>query len=320
MTSLTRSLISSRPSRRVASQRYSRQTAPAAAAGSTGHQQKTALITGANSGIGFIASRELARQGYRVAMACRDIEKAKEAKSRILQEIPEAKVEALYVDLKDLDTINNFTARALDFGGTIDVMLNNAGVMATPAMTTTQGFEFQLGVNHLGHFLLTQSLLPLLTKPERPSRIINVASSAHTFGHMDFEDLQQRSKYTPWGAYGQSKLANVLYTYELARRLPSGCKTTVNALHPGVVATNLGKYLIDDGKWYTKPLVKASQLFLKTPEQGAATSIYLATSPEVEGVSSKYFSDCKPKTSSDESYDKDVARRLWDVSSELVGL
>eukprot|EP00208_Stichococcus_sp_RCC1054_P004024 CAMPEP_0206149152 /NCGR_PEP_ID=MMETSP1473-20131121/37629_1 /ASSEMBLY_ACC=CAM_ASM_001109 /TAXON_ID=1461547 /ORGANISM="Stichococcus sp, Strain RCC1054" /LENGTH=319 /DNA_ID=CAMNT_0053546601 /DNA_START=74 /DNA_END=1030 /DNA_ORIENTATION=+ len=280
-----------------------------AAAGST-DTAKTALVTGANSGIGFITVKELAKQGYRVVMACRDVDKAQAAKAKILQEAPSAKIEVQYMDLADLATIRAFTDKALAFGGHLDLLINNAGVMATPPMTTKDGFEFQLGVNHLSHFLLTQSLLPLMMSG-RPARIINVASSAHQFGTIKFHDLMSKTDYSPWPVYGQSKLANILHAYELSRRLSADANITVNALHPGVVGTNLGRYLIDDTKWYTKPLVGISKIFLKTPEQGAATSLYLATSPDIEGVTGKYFSDCRPQTSNKESYDTEVARRLW---------
>ena len=162
-------------------------------------------------------------------------------------------------------------------------------------------------------------LLPLLTDPKRPSRIVNVSSAAHMFGHMNFEDLQSTQNYDAWRAYGQSKLANVLFTYQLAKLLPADSNTTVNTLHPGVVNTELGRYLLpDQPAWWQIPLVNGLNAFTLTPEQGAATSIYLASSPEVEGVTGKYYDKCKPIVSSKESYDAEVARKLWDTSAELV--
>ncbi|EIE22630.1 NAD(P)-binding protein [Coccomyxa subellipsoidea C-169] len=284
-----------------------------------------AILWGANTGIGFETANSLASQGYATVLACRDINKGRAARDKIKAGLPGAKVEAVSLDLADLSTIRSFATKALDGGRPLDVLVNNAGmllvpcVMATPELRTKDGFELQLGTNHLGHFLLTTMLLPLLTDPSRPSRIVNVSSSAHMFGRINFEDLQSRQKYQPWVAYGQSKLANVLFTYELARRLPLDANVTVNALHPGVVQTELQRYLVPDPvPWWQVPLLKAASVFLKTPVQGAATSIYLASSPEVEGVSSKYWVDCQPKASSKASYDTDVARKLWEVSQELT--
>ncbi|KAK9803584.1 hypothetical protein WJX72_002288 [[Myrmecia] bisecta] len=210
--------------------------------------------------------------------------------------------------------------RAQDIGQPLDVLVNNAGVMACPELQTAEGYELQLGVNHLGHFLLTSMLLPLLTQSDRPSRIVNVSSSAHKFGKMDWDDLMGRKNYQPWKAYGQSKLANVLFTYELARQLPPSANLTVNALHPGVVNTELSRYMWS-GKspFYLRPVQKVISLFLKTPEQGAATSVHLASSPQVGGVTAKYFVDCKPEASSPASYNVDDAKRLWQVSAELTG-
>ncbi|CAL8470625.1 g10167 [Coccomyxa elongata] len=281
---------------------------------------KSALITGANTGIGFETAKSLAAQGYATVLACRNIEKGRAARDKIKAELPGARVEAVPLDLTDLSTIRSFANKALDGGRPLDVLVNNAGVMATPEIRTKDGFELQLATNHLGHFLLTTMLLPMLTDPSRPSRIVNVSSSAHMFGKINFEDLQSRRSYQPWIAYGQSKLANVLFTYELARRLPLDSNLTVNALHPGVVQTELQRYLVPDPvPWWQVPLLQAASLFLKTPVQGAATSIFLASSPEVEGISSKYWVNCKPVASSKASYDTDVARKLWEVSEELTG-
>ncbi|GAB4823373.1 hypothetical protein N2152v2_010419 [Parachlorella kessleri] len=235
-------------------------------------------------------------------------------------EFPEAKLEVAVFDLADLSSVRDWANKALSFGFPVDVLVNNAGVMACPRLETKDGFEYQLGVNHLGHFLLTNMLLPLLTSnPESPARIVNVSSSAHAFGHIKFEDLQSTRGYNRWGAYGQSKLANVLFTYELARRL--GSKASVNALHPGVVRSELQRYLVEGLTWQ-KPLVTALGTLFGglAPEEGAKTSVYLASSAEIEGVTGKYFDKCKPVRSSAESYDSNVTQRLWDVSAELVKL
>lgn len=208
-----------------------------------------------------------------------------------------------------------------DEGNPIDVLLNNAGVMACPEMKTADGFEYQLGVNHLGHFVLTSDLLPLMSDPSRSSRIINVASSAQLFGDISLDDPNwQTRRYQNWAAYGQSKLANVFFTFELAKRLPTAAQITANCLHPGVVATELARYLQpEDSPAFVKAIAEfVNGTFLKTPVQGAQTSIYLASSPEVEGVSAKYFVDCKPATASYKAYDAGARARFWDLSCELT--
>lgn len=283
------------------------------------------MITGANTGIGFCTAQSLAKQGYHVVLGCRNKEKGEAARAKLREELPEAKLEVAEFDLADLQSVRDWANRALDFGFPLDVLVNNAGVMACPQMSTKDGFEYQLGVNHLGHFLLTNMLHPLLkpsTAGAAPSRIVNVSSSAHLFGHINFGDLQSTQKYGKWQAYGQSKLANVLFTYELARRL-NPLEVTANALHPGVVNTELQRYLVPASPpaWQIPLLQITGKLIgLLPPEEGAATSIYLASSPAVQGVSGKYFDKCRPVTSSKESYDAEVARRLWDVSAELVKL
>ncbi|KAF8071115.1 RDH14 [Scenedesmus sp. PABB004] len=191
--------------------------------------------------------------------------------------------------------------------------------MACPRMTTADGFEYQLGVNHLGHFLLTTLLLDHLKANPNPVRIVNVASTAHLFGRIDFDDLMSERSYDRWRAYGQSKLANIMFTYELARRLQPSTAITANCLHPGVVRTELPRYLMDDPTSLGAKLLTAlATPFTLSPEQGALTSIYLASSPEVEGVSGKYFDNCRPVPSNAASYDTRVAERLWAVSEELT--
>ncbi|KAL4459034.1 hypothetical protein ABPG75_013899 [Micractinium tetrahymenae] len=283
---------------------------------------KVALITGANTGIGFETAKALLHKDYYVVLACRDKDKAEAARGKLKQLVPQGRgVELVNFDLADLSSVRAWAQRAQDFGHPLDVLVNNAGVMACPQLATKDGFEYQLGVNHLGHFLLTNMLLPLLSTPDRPARIVNVSSAAHYFGHINFDDLQSSRDYQPWKAYGQSKLANVLFTYELARRLSPAANCTANTLHPGVVNTELARYLLpEQTAWWQQTLVQISKTFALTPEQGAQTSIYLASSPEVEGLSGKYYDKCRPVSSSKESYDLDVAKRFWDVSAELVGL
>ncbi|KAG2482771.1 hypothetical protein HYH03_018311 [Edaphochlamys debaryana] len=281
---------------------------------------KHILITGGNTGIGYETALDLAQKGMNVTMACRDNDKAQAAVQRIKSAVPSARVDTVHLDLSDLDSVRDCAQRVLDSGVQYDVWLNNAGVMACPKLATAQGYEYQLGVNHLGHFALTQAVLPALQAANKPVRIINVASAAHTFGQINFADLQHDKEYDAWKVYGQSKLANVMYSYELAQRLGPDSKITVNALHPGVVKTELGRWMVEDSKksWFMPLALEAFKLFMLEPKQGAATSIHLASSPEVEGVTGKYFDKCRPVTSSPASYDKSVQQRLWQVSEELT--
>lgn len=199
------------------------------------------------------------------------------------------------------------------------MLLNNAGVMAPPRLETADGYELQLGTNHLGHFAWTSLLLPGLQAQNSPVRIVNVASLAHTFGSINFDDINSERNYDKWRAYGQSKLANIMHCYELGRRLPAGSRITANCLHPGVVRTELPRYLMTDPDSLGGRLLTAlATPFTLSPEEGALTSIYAATSPELEGVSGKYLDRCRPIASTPASYDTGVAARLWQVSQELV--
>jgi len=240
-----------------------------------------------------------------------------------------AEIDIAVFDLADLASVREYANKALDSNTKIDVLINNAGVMACPEMRTRDGFEYQLGVNHLGHFLLTNMLLPLLKESGQTARVVNVASAAHYFGTMNFDDLNYRlpGSYDRWRAYGQSKLANILFTRELARRLPSNAGVVVNCLHPGIVATELGRFLLPDGgkdegdiSWWQNSLVSMAKSVFLSPQQGALTSVYVATSSEVEGITGEYFDQCKQAGSSAESKDARIASKLWDVSAELVKL
>lgn len=280
---------------------------------------KSVLITGGNTGIGFETAKALCGKGMDVVIACRDAAKAEAAVVKLKEANSGCMVSSMSMDLADLASVRDFSAKYLDSGRKLDVLINNAGVMACPEMATKDGFELQLGVNHLGHFALTTQLLPLLQNSSSSTRIINVSSSAHTFGTMNFDDLMGRKNYQPWVAYGQSKLANVLFTYELARRLPKDANCTVNALHPGVVDTELARYLLpDDPPFWQKPLAGVLKMFVKKPAEGAETSIYLASNASVEGITAKYWDNCESKPSSAESYEQEVAKKLWDVSEELI--
>ena len=197
----------------------------------------------------------------------------------------------------------------------LDVLVNNVGGFWATRHTTADGLEHTFAVNHLAPFLLTNLLLERLAA-SAPARIVTVSSGAQSMGRIDFDDLQGERNYQGQRAYNQSKLANVLFTYELARRL-AGTGVTANVLHPGVVRTRFGA---EDPARLTNLLVPIARLFMKTPEQGAATPVYLASSPEVEGVTGRYFANGKPKRSAERSYDTHAATRLWSVSAKLVGL
>ncbi|XP_027711459.1 retinol dehydrogenase 14 isoform X2 [Vombatus ursinus] len=199
----------------------------------------------------------------------------------------------------------------------LDVLINNAGVFQCPYMKTEDGFEMQFGVNHLGHFLLTNLLLDRL-KDSAPSRIVVVSSKLYKYGEINFEDLNSELNYNKSFCYSQSKLANILFTRELARRL-EGTNVTVNVLHPGIARTNLGRHI--NIPLLVKPLFNlVSWAFFKSPSEGAQTSIYLASSAEVEGVSGKYFGDCKEEDLLPKAMDDSVARKLWDISEVMVGM
>ncbi|KAF5836175.1 NAD(P)-binding protein [Dunaliella salina] len=261
-------------------------------------------------------------QGYEVTIGCRDDGRAANAVQAIKSAQPDAKLDSVRLDLQDLSSVAQcYKKLAEEKRAEFDVLLNNAGVMATPKMQTKDGFEYQLGVNHLGHFALTLLLLPHLKESNKPVRIINVSSMGHTLGSLNFDDLfrDKPGAYGPWEAYGQSKRANILFTYELARRLQASPQITANCLHPGVVRTELGRYMINDSnKWYMSWMIPVAGLFFKSPAQGAETSIYLASSPDVANMTGKYWDNCKAIQSDAATYDTGIAKKLWEVSEELV--
>ncbi|XP_006011723.1 retinol dehydrogenase 14a [Latimeria chalumnae] len=281
---------------------------------------KVVIVTGANSGIGRATAAELLRQRARVIMACRDPGRAQEAAEGIRREVGEEQRGQLVVkqlDLASLRSVRSFCAEILKEEPRLDVLINNAGIFQCPYMKTEDGFEMQFGVNHLGHFLLTNLLLELL-KTSAPSRIVVVSSKLYKYGEINFDDLNSEQSYNKSFGYSRSKLANILFTRELARRL-EGTGVTVNALHPGIVRTNLGRHI--NIPLLAKPLFNVvSWAFFKTPLDGAQTSIFLATSPETEGVSGKYFGDCKEEELLPKAMDDTVARKLWDISEVMVGL
>ena len=275
---------------------------------------KTCLVTGASSGIGKETALGLARLGFSVVLACRNRERGHAALDYIRQKTGSSALELIMVDLADLGSVRRMAAEYLETRDRTDVLVNNAGLILTKRSVTVDGFETTFQVNYLSHFLLTRLLLDSL-KRSAPSRIINVSSGAHTSGHIRFDDLQCARGYNAFKAYGQSKLAQVLFTYELSRRT-SGKRVDVNCLHPGAVATNWGR---GGGDWLSFGLRLAS-VFEMSPQRGAETSLFLASDPRLEGVSGKYFTNKKETESSAESHDIDEARRLWDESCRLLGI
>lgn len=276
---------------------------------------KVCLVTGATSGIGRVTARELAKQGATVVVSGRDRRKAEATVEEIKSQTGNGAVEYLLADLSSQKEIRALVREFESRYGRLDVLVNNAGAIFTEYGETGDGIERTFAVNHLNYFLLTNLLLDRL-KASAPSRIINVASGAHQSAELDFDDLGTKRDYGFMKAYGRSKLANVMFTYELARRL-EGTGVTANALHPGAVATNFGS---NNTAWYARPILAIFRLFATTPEKGAETPVYLASSTEVEGVSGEYFTNKKPVASSKASYDQEAAGRLWRISEELTGL
>jgi NAD(P)-dependent dehydrogenase (short-subunit alcohol dehydrogenase family) len=289
---------------------------------------RTIVVTGANSGIGLETTRELARNGATVIMACRSTDRGEQAADEIRRAAPEADLRVEACDLGDLESVRSFADRV---GEPIDVLVNNAGVMAIPRSETEDGFETQFGVNHLGHFALTGLLLEnLATDGEEPARIVTVSSAVHERGEIDFDDLHGERSYDEWGAYAQSKLANVLFAYELERRfLTADVNADSIAVHPGYANTQLQ---------FRGPERRGSRLRLaamklmngviaQSAEQGALPTLYAATAPEAEGGA--YYGPIglggmrglpERQASSDASYDEETARHLWAVSRELTGV
>eukprot|EP00075_Anas_platyrhynchos_P021821 XP_027311074.1 LOW QUALITY PROTEIN: retinol dehydrogenase 14 [Anas platyrhynchos] len=307
----------------LAAWRWLRPAARPGAGSGASMRGKTVIITGANSGLGRAVAAELLRMKARVIMGCRDRARAERAASEIRAELGEREgrgrreLVVRQLDLASLSSVRDFCRQVLQEEPRLDVLINNAGIFQCPYMKTEDGFEMQFGVNHLGHFLLTNLLLGLL-KNSAPSRIVVVSSKLYKYGEINFEDLNSEISYNKSFCYSRSKLANILFARELARRL-EGTGVTVNSLHPGIVRTNLGRHV--NIPLLAKPLFNlVSWAFFKTPLEGAQTSIYLASSPEVEGVSGKYFGDCKEEELLPKAMDDLVARKLWDISEVMVGL
>jgi len=275
---------------------------------------RTCLITGASSGVGRATALGLARLGATLVLVCRDRGRGEETVAEIGTTTGNHAVKLMLAELSSQQSIHALAREYLATGQPLHVLVNNAGVVNLKRTVTADGIETTFAVNHLAYFLLTHLLLERV-KESAPSRIINVASHAHRFSGIDFDDLGAARRYRAMHVYGQSKLANILFSYELARRL-EGTGVTVNCVHPGAVASRLGK---NNGA-LARAVTTLLRPFFRTPEDGAATSIYLASSPDLERVTGKYFTNCQQTRSSAVSYDTAVARRLWDVSARMTDL
>jgi NAD(P)-dependent dehydrogenase (short-subunit alcohol dehydrogenase family) len=272
------------------------------------------MVTGASSGIGKETSKKLVELGATVVMVCRNQKRGEKAMSEIEGSSNRARVELMLADFASLDSVRVLAKEFLEKHDSLHVLVNDAGRVSVTRSVTPDGFETTFQVDYLSHFLLTNLLLEIL-KRSTPSRIINVSSASHYRGHLNFDDLQMKKGYGVMKAYSQAKLAQVLFTHELSRRL-EGTGVTVNALHPGAVATNIWKGSMGPFSF----LGNISRLFLISPEKGAETPVYLASSPEVEGVTGKYYDHKREKQSSTESYDQAAAKKLWDESERMTGL
>jgi NAD(P)-dependent dehydrogenase (short-subunit alcohol dehydrogenase family) len=282
---------------------------------------KICIVTGATSGIGKATALELARRGAAVVLICRNRPKGENAAREIRTQTRNPAIDLLIADLSSQQQVR---AVAAEFAGKyprLDVLINNAGAMFPIRSESVDGIEMTLAVNHLAPFLLTNLLLDRM-KRAGAARVINVNSDAHEHGTIDFADLQMRDHYgggVGMRAYGNAKLANLLTLYELARRL-SGTPIAVNALHPGYVATNILPFETATAPVrLLKPLWGVAKHFILTAEMGAATPLYLASSPEIAGVSGKYFEKCRAVRSSRTSYDRDLQQRMWEASERLAG-
>lgn len=294
---------------------------------------KTAIVTGSNTGIGKVTVNELAKRGARVIMACRSLERAEKAAEDIrsnLKDNPKSgEVLIRQLDLTSLKSVRKCAQEILDSEPAIHLLINNAGIMMCPRQLTEDGYELQFATNHLGHYLFTLLLLPRIirsaqdsTQSSAPARIINLSSLAHTWGdgRMHFEDINLEKGYSPTGAYGRSKLANILFTTELAKRL-QGKNVNTYAVHPGVVDTELSRHfdssVLPGAAWLYQHI---GGLFIKSPEQGAQTTLYCALDPKCESQTGLYYVDCKKKEPARRAKKEETAKELWTESWKLVGL
>ncbi len=271
---------------------------------------RVCLVTGATGGVGFETALGIARRGGTVVVVGRSEERSRGAVVRISEETGNSHVEFLVADLSTQAGVRRLASEFAERHSRLHVLVNNVGGLFLNGQRSPDGIEMTLALNHLGYYLLTRLLLPIV-EASAPARIVNVSSMAHVGTRIDFANLE----FGGWGGYKRSKLANILFTYELARRL-EGTGVTANALHPGLVNSGFGRNNQGVFRW-VRPLVYSWAL---TNEQGARTSIYLASSPDVEGVTGKYFVRCAPRRSSRASYDTGAAAKLWKMSAAMTGL
>jgi NAD(P)-dependent dehydrogenase (short-subunit alcohol dehydrogenase family) len=276
---------------------------------------KTVVVTGGSSGIGRASAEGLAALGARVGIVGRDEARTRSAAQEIAAGSRGATVDAFVADMSSQAEVRRLAGEILAAYPRLDVLVNNVGGFWATRRLTADGIEHTFAVNHLAPFLLTELLLDRL-KQSAPARIVTVSSGAHSMGRLAFDDLQGERRYSGQAAYNQSKLANVVFTYELARRL-EGSGVTATVLHPGVVRTG---FAAEDPSTVWKVFLPLIRPMLKSPAQGAVTPVYLASAPEVDGVSGQYFADRKPRRTSRASYDTAAADRLWRISAELVGI
>lgn len=282
----------------------------------------TAIVTGASNGIGKETARVLALRGVNVVMAVRNMAAGRDVREEIVKEIPSAKVDAMELDLSSMVSVRKFASNFNSSGHALNILINNAGIMATPFILSKDNIELQFATNHIGHFLLTNLLLDNMKKTARKSsregRIVNVSSEAHRWTYnegIQFDKINDKSEYHGYKAYGQSKLANSLHSNELARQLKEdGVNITANSLHPGVIATNLFQHNIISSGF----MAGVGKLLFKSVQQGAATTCYLALHPQVKGVRGEYFSDSNLAKASSKGKDVELAKKLWDFSMNLV--
>lgn len=271
---------------------------------------KVAIVTGANSGMGMATARALLDKGATVIMLCRNENRGREALAKLTSD-GNGRTYLILCDLGDYDSIRSFAAQVKERFDHLDILVNNAGFISLKREETKEGLEKQFGINHIGHFLLTTELLDLMGEG---SRIVNVASGAHKTGKIHFDDINLSQGFNVIKAYSQSKLANVLFTRELARRVADR-GITVNCCHPGAVATNIG---IDRDTGFGKTITGMLKPFFQTPEEGARTAIFLATDESVKDITGEYFYKCRPAKSSKRSKDPDLARKLYEFSDNLI--
>ena len=275
---------------------------------------KVCLVTGATDGIGKVSARVLAELGAKVIIVGRNPEKSAIVLAELKSISGNENIDLLMADLAVMQEVRDLAEQVISRYDRIDVLLNNAGGYFTKHEITSDGLEMTFALNHMSYFLLTNKLMELL-KYSAPARIVNVSSDAHYGVDIEFENLNGEQEYKAWKAYQKSKLANVLFTYELLKKVPGNI--TVNCLHPGFVATNFGH---NNGGFFGPVLKIAQRISAIDPEEGAKTSIFLCSAPEVKGVSGKYFYKCQPKISSRESRNMDTGKRLWQISSDIASI